>query len=298
MSIKHSLYRLKFHAAPVMNWRAPVHIDIETAGKCQLRCLHCNFGIDGPKRFGEDLQGMMKKPMAMKALREAREMGALSCKLNFRGEPGLCKWLHEAVAYAKELGYTEVMINTNLTAFTPHRLRLLVAAGIDKIIVSIDGASKETYEAIRVKGDYPLLLASMRWLWNFVADTDTKVIVQFVEQPLNAEERDWMPMVWGPYCHEIRYQKVQDRGQGAATNPNERKQCPQPWQRLIVAWDGTIFGCCSNWHNEFPLGNYREMSLRKAWSGERMAELRRIAKHPASGAPCDKCQVAVSYRKR
>lgn len=294
MNIKYSLYRAKFHAAPLMNWHAPVHIDIETAGKCQLACVMCNYGIGS---FDASMQGMMRKPMAMKALSEAREMGALSCKLNFRGEPGLCKWLHEAVAHAKALDYVEVMINTNLTAFTPQRLRQLVAAGIDKIIVSIDGATSETYEAIRVKGDFSLLVSRMDYLWQLIAETDTRVIVQFVEQPKNASERAMMQFVWGPYCHEIRYQKVQDRGQGAATNPRERKQCPQPWQRLIVAWDGTIFGCCSNWHNEYPLGNYKDITLHEAWTGGRMSQLRTLAKNPASGSPCDKCQVAVSYRR-
>lgn len=290
------LYRAKFHLAPKIHWSAPVHLDLELAGKCQLRCAMCNFGIDGPERFGEDLQGMMPKAMAFRALREARKMGVVSVKPNFRGEPGLCKWLDELVAEAKDLGYTEVFINTNLTAFTPLRLRKLVTAGIDKIIVSIDGATKETYEKIRVNGNFLKLRVMMKLLWQLTEYADTKIVVQFVEQPMNTAERDKMAEVWGPYCDEIKYQTVQDRGQGAAKNPNQRKQCPQPWQRLIVAWDGQIFACCSNWHNEYSLGNYRDISLKDAWNGERMKALREIAAKPASGFPCDNCQVAGSYR--
>jgi len=198
------------------------------------------------------------------------------------------------------LGYVDVMINTNLTSFTEPRLKELVDAGIDKIIVSIDGATAQTYTAIRKKGDWRRLrdnmeyLANLRGMWK----RNPEIIVQCVKQEANRKEMIKFQHVWGELCDKIIIQKVSDRGAGEGAQGHARKRCPQPWQRLIVGWDGSIFPCCSNWNNEYMLGNYNDMSLKDAWNGKDMQRLRDINVQGKQNKahPCKFCQVGASYK--
>lgn len=284
---KYFLYRLRWWLADHTPYlpKAPINLDLELAGKCNLSCTMCPYGTGA---FDESMQGMMDKEMALKALREGAAMGIKSVKFNFRGEPGLHKDLSELMIRAKALGYVDRFINTNLTAFSEERINALIKARPTKIIVSIDGITPEEYEETRKGAKWSKLVRNFHFLREarYVYSPETKIIIQSVgtEKPdltyLNADE--------------YRFQPVQDRGQGDQRRTGERRRCPQPRQRLVIGWDGTIFPCCSNWNNEYPLGNYNTMSLKQAWNGYRMTKLREDTQ--CQNFPCKDCQVGGSWK--
>ena len=53
------------------------------------------------------------------------------------------------IRYAKQKGILEVIINTNATNLTLQMSKDLIDAGLDYMIYSFDGGSKETYEKMR-----------------------------------------------------------------------------------------------------------------------------------------------------
>lgn len=287
--MKYYLYRLKWWFVDKTGWipKAPINVDIELAGKCQLACTMCPYGTGD---FDTSKQGMMPLQMALDVLMQAKEAGTKAIKLNFRGEPGLHKNLELVARMAKRLGFVDVFINTNLLAFKDARLKELMGCGFDKVIVSIDGTDKKTYEAIRKGGDFDKLVKKIHLInwWKKKLSSETKIILQMVcekpDEKLKELEADG-----------YRFVEVQDRGQGAAKKIRERRRCPQPRQRLVVAWDGMIFGCCSNWNNEYPIGNISQMSLKEAWNSERLRKLREISEK-CDADPCKNCQVESSYK--
>lgn len=285
--LKYALYRAKFRAR---EWTGPgafpVHVDIELAGKCQLACTMCPYGTG---EWGTDRQGMMPYGMALKALMQAHDGGASSVKLNFRGEPGLHPRLIDVVYLAKGAGFVEVSINTNLTSFSTRRLKALCDARLDLCIVSADGATAETYESIRVGGDFHKLLDRLEELHNYVPRP--RIRVQMVVQDKNRHEVELAKKVFGPLCDELQFHPIREDNQGG-----ERKLCAQPFQRLIVAWNGEVYGCCNNWGVPNVLGHFPARSLADIWAGDAAKTLRRLAKHPERGSPCDTCQVSDSYR--
>lgn len=288
--IKYWYYRLMFTLAPYLPLRGPVHVDIELAGKCQLACTMCPFGDheDGSGSFDSSKQGMMSFDMATKALKEARKSGAMSVKFNFRGEPGLCKHLAYMVWLAKDLKYTHVMINTNLTAFNEKRLKELCDAGLDLLIVSVDGATAKTYESIRIKGDFQKLLANLLFIRNL--GNRPKVRIQMTVQDKNRLEEQLMDDRFGHLCDELKFGAI--RGD----NSGERKRCPQPFQRIIVMWDGSVGLCCHNWFNNAVVGKYPDNSLKEIWNSKESKRLRKLAKHPEKGEPCKTCLIQGSYK--
>ena len=77
-------------------------------------------------------------------------MNIPSIKLNWRGEPLLNPHLSEIISYAKSSGIVDVIINTNATHLTEKKSIELIQSGLDYIIFSFDGGTKETYESNRV----------------------------------------------------------------------------------------------------------------------------------------------------
>lgn len=285
--MKHQIYRFKFNSRKWFEHAGnfPVHIDIELAGKCQLACTMCPYGTGD---FGSDKQGMMPDDVAKIAVHESARYGASSIKFNFRGEPGLYKRLNYFVALAKKQGIIETAINTNLTAFTKERLKALCDAGLDLIIISIDGATKETYEKIRIKGNWEKLNENLEFLHKQYPKP--KIRIQMVQQPLNVHETELFKKLFGRYTTDLVIQNLRQSNEG------KRRRCPQPWQRLIVAWDGQVFACCSNWDNEFPVGQFPEQSLYDIWNtSPLLIDLRRRAKD-FNSFPCRDCKVGASYK--
>lgn len=288
MNLFSKYYQTKWKLAPYLPLKFPVHVDIELSGKCQLACTMCPYGTGD---FDTNMQGMMPREMALEAIDQAVEGGAMLIKFNFRGEPGLSPILIDMVKHAKDRGIIETMINTNLTAFSKRRLVQLCEAGLDLMIVSIDGATKETYEKIRVKGNFEKLMENL-FLIN--ALSFPKIRLQFVEQEANKHETETFKELFYPFADEIVIQKIRNRGSGEGSL-GERTRCHQPWQRLVVAWDGNVFACCGNWNNEYPVSKFPVRSLKDAWQGSALRHLRYQASH-FTEHPCKECTVGSSYK--
>lgn len=291
--MKYWLYRFAFRAREWFPWwaPAPVHIDVELAGRCQLACTMCPYGDhgDGSGSFDTSRQGMMPRELAASVLGEARELGARSVKLNFRGEPGLSPLLLDMIKLAKSLGYVEVAINTNLTAFSLRRLVDLASSGLDLLIVSADGATAETYEQIRVKGNFQKLVGNLAFLRTLPARRRPRTRIQMTVQDANRHEVPLARARFEPVSDELKFNPVRSDHSG------KRKRCPQPWQRLVIMWDGQVGACCSNWNNEAIIGRYPEQSLREIWNGARRRQLLHYAADPNRGGPCKGCLVGGSY---
>ena len=56
------------------------------------------------------------------------------------------------------------------------------------MIVSLDGASKETYEAIRVGADFDRVMANLRWFRDRTAEIGTSLTINFCLMPQNHHE--------------------------------------------------------------------------------------------------------------
>ena len=80
---------------------------------------------------------------------QAVKLNVPSVKLIWRGEPLLHPKVKELIQYAKESGIIEVIINTNGTNLNTKKANDLIDSGLDQLIYSFDGGTKETYEKMR-----------------------------------------------------------------------------------------------------------------------------------------------------
>jgi radical SAM protein with 4Fe4S-binding SPASM domain len=134
----------------------PTFVQLEPVGQCNLRCRMCAIqyrpdGPPGPLAF-MDFDVFRRVLDELPSVRELHLQGL--------GEPTMHPRFFEMVSHAASRGIS-VSTNTNLTLMTKARAERTVASGLDTVHVSIDAATAETFEAIRVRARFDRILANL-----------------------------------------------------------------------------------------------------------------------------------------
>lgn len=270
----------------------PLHLDIESTNACDLRCVMCT------RNFMTERIGYMDWSLFKKVIDEGAKYNLPSIKLNFRGEPLLHPELSKMVKYAKEKGILEVQFNTNGLSLTEKKSEELIKAGLDRIIFSFDGATKETYEKIRTGSNFETVVRNIRKLIEIRKGAGLKrpsVRVQMCKMKENEHEVEQFIKMWIDVANRVAVTvKREPFIKGAEKmKPLEHFPCPQIWQRMVVWWTGEVVMCCGDWHGEHIIGNARETSLYELWHSEKYNQARELhARGKFDEIPvCARCEV-------
>ena len=200
-----------------------------------------------------------------------------SLKLNWRGEPMINKGLPYMIQYAKRKGVHEVSFNTNGLLLNKENITQLVNAGLDWIIISVDGATKTTYEKIRVGGDFEKLVKNIILLNTIFGDIPNppKIRLQICKQPLNEHEIPLWENFFRRFASQLRIGHLfNPQGKGLQIG-KQPYSCKQPWQRMTVGWDGEMYVCPSDFLGKVKLGNVKDKSIYDAWHSMEMNYIRK-----------------------
>lgn len=266
----------------------PLCVDIEVAAVCDLACPFCY------RQFIATPDKVMDDALAMRLIDQAAELGVPSMKFNWRGEPLLHPKLPELIAHAKKRGILETIINTNATNLDETRARALIEAGLDLIIYSFDGGSKESYERMRPgrfrENSFDQVYQNIRRFAQIREEMQspfprTKIQMILTEQTFS--EQDEFFRLFGDCVDDVSVKQYTERGgqlseldaktrgavasalqhralpedtpffrdrQGQLSVAVGRLPCEQPYQRLLVTYDGRVGMCCYDWGAQHPVG--------------------------------------------
>jgi radical SAM protein with 4Fe4S-binding SPASM domain len=163
----------------------PTHLQLEVTSACNLACAMCLVSYRPAINRAE---GAMSMDLFRRLIDGTPGLTRLT--LQGLGEPLLQPHLLEMVTYAKARGI-EVGFNSNAMLLTRERADRLVAAGLDWLHVSLDGATAETYEGIRSRADFRRVAGGLRGLQEAkraVGATRPSVQVVFVAMRRNLHE--------------------------------------------------------------------------------------------------------------
>ena len=157
----------------------PLEAFVEVSARCNLRCRMCPIGHDTRYRHSSGRPALLT-PELFARLRPLFPT-LLRAHLYGLGEPLLNPHLVDFIAELSAAG-VETCCTTNGTLVDEDRAEALAGAGLDRVSLSIDGATSDTYESIRrgasfddaMRGLNALTAASVRhgrpWVTiNFVA---------------------------------------------------------------------------------------------------------------------------------
>src|SRR5882762_884907 len=124
----------------------PMSISIEPTTSCNLRCPECPSGLRSFTRP----TGMLAKELFESVINQLAP--SLSYLIfYFQGEPYLHPHLLEMVQFAsKKKIYTAT--STNAHYLSDEASRRTVESGLDRLIISIDGTTQDTYASYRIGG--------------------------------------------------------------------------------------------------------------------------------------------------
>jgi sulfatase maturation enzyme AslB (radical SAM superfamily) len=266
----------------------PLCIDVEAAAVCDLACPFCfRQHITTPDK-------VMRWELFTKVMDQCEELQVPSLKLNWRGEPLLNPKLPEMIDYAKQRGILEVIINSNAVTLTKDKARALIESGLDFLIYSFDGGSKQTYERMRPgrfqHNDFDKVYSNIRQLHELKREMNSpfpRTKIQMILTDETFPEQENFFEMFGDCVDDVSVKAYTERGgnlndlssetrdavtamlatQGTDHNvqywrersgqlyvSKGRLPCEQPYQRLLVTYDGAVSMCCYDWGNEHPVG--------------------------------------------
>ncbi len=254
----------------------PIHLDIESTSVCNLKCSFCASSME---KYN---YGYMPMERYRRIIDEGAEKGLYSVKLNFRGEPLLHSNIVEMVSYAKKKGIVDVFFNTNATRLTENTGTRLIDAGLDRLIVSFEGYSKDVYEANRVGSVFEDVVSNVRNFSQLRKKLYSETPILRLQTVVISKEADYLEKYrafWGEYADEITGIDMRDEAADYSGLESVDWECSYPWRRLCITWDGNVLTCpftnkADNKYNWEGLGSVDDRLIGDMWRGNEMELIR------------------------
>ena len=253
----------------------PLEVGIELTNNCNLSCIMCPYKEMVTKKTRP--QGKMSGSLFKKIIDEIAPFAEL-IYLHGLGEPLLHPKIFEFIKYAKKKGL-RVGISTNVMLLDKTKSRKLLDSGIDYVILAMDGATKETYEKIRVGGKFEQVEQNIRQFLQLKKERERKpfTVIQFITMEENEKEIDLFSKKWqGKGADVARIKpKIALKDEDKKGKVKVTPYCFHIFRNLNIYWNGTVVPCCEDVHGRYLLGNIKKTSLRELWNGKKMQNLRK-----------------------
>jgi MoaA/NifB/PqqE/SkfB family radical SAM enzyme len=137
---------------------APLYVAWQITNECNLACLHCIEESGPGKAFKDELS----EEMVFDVLRQLMDQGVPYLSFS-GGEPMVHPLFFQMVEYVCERG-AELKVETNGHFLSAENCRRMKDLGVKAVQVSLDGATRESFNKMRVRGEFNTLIDGMREL--------------------------------------------------------------------------------------------------------------------------------------
>jgi radical SAM protein with 4Fe4S-binding SPASM domain len=267
-------------------WAYPISISVEPTTHCNLRCPECPSGL---RSFSRPT-GMLKKKF-FKELIDELHTKVMYLTFYFQGEPYLHPDFLEMVQYASQKKlYTAT--STNAHYLTDENAKATIQSGLDKLIISMDGATQASYSAYRIGGDLEKVMQGIKNIVRWKAQLKSRtphIVLQGVVFKQNEQELNELKKIgkeMGVNEVAIKTAQLYDYKNGNERMPlNETlsrykkntlgnyevkqnphlESCWRMWSSCVITWDGKIVPCCFDKDAKHLLGSLEEKSFKTIW---------------------------------
>lgn len=274
----------------------PPCVQLEVASICNFRCVMC-YQID--KSFSSKSKGYMGY-MDLDVFKNAideLEGNVEAVTLASRGEPMLNPQISAMLDYmrGKFLG---TKINTNASILSEKLIHELLSADLQTIVFSVDASDKETYEKIRINGNFEKVKGNIE-LFHKIKNRDypdSRTVTRISGVKLN-ENQDLQKMIdmWRDlvdqvaFVHYLPWESSYENQINAINSP-----CSELWARMFVWWDGRMNPCDYDYKStltEKLNPTFPEQSISDFWNGDFYNSLRNthLKNERYNIEPCARC---------
>ena len=290
-----SFYVSKWLHQPIQ-WGLPFTISFEPTTACNLRCPECPSGLRSFSRPTGNLREDFFRQTIDALHRD------LTCLIfYFQGEPYINPNFLDMVQYAHGKGlYT--ITSTNGHFLNSENARKTVESGLDRLIISVDGTTQETYQAYRKAGKLEAVLQGARnvvhWKKQLKSSTPHLIFQFLVVRPNEHQIPDIYQLAKEIGIDEVklktaqvydyehgnpliptmdRYARYARRADGSYRIKNKLlNHCWKLWHSCVLTWDGVVVPCCFDKDAQHPLGDLKQSSFQEIWQGKSYQQFRRL----------------------
>ena len=272
----------------------PFSISIEPTTSCNLRCPECPSGLRSFTRP----TGMLNEDLFKNTIDQLRS--TLSYLVfYFQGEPYLHPQFLDLVGYASSQKiYTAT--STNAHYLNDEMAKRTIQSGLDRLIISIDGTTQESYESYRIGGKLDKVIEGtkniIRWKKELKSLTPF-VVFQFLVVKQNEHQIEAVRALAKEigvdhvalktaqiYDYENgseliptidKYSRYKKNVEGKYSIKNElHNHCWKMWHSCVITWDGKVVPCCFDKDAHYVMGNLQDQSFKEIWQSDKYNSFR------------------------
>lgn len=287
----------------------PYIVMVEPCSFCDMACPMCPVVLNQTRRPPMSLQ----LPVFEKLLAEIGRELILITFWNF-GEPLLNRDLFAMIREAKQYQIF-CAVSSNLLSLNPDRAEEMIHSKLDYLIVSFDGATRETYEKYRGRGNYDKVINNLRYLVsrrNELKESRPFINLQFIVMRGNEGEIEAIRR----FARELKVDKLSLKkfsyiSEGTEDfipeNPafvlkkyrcgEQLKFCSRPWTSAVLNADGSVFPCCGDLDFKYRMGDLESpsSSFRDIWNNQRYRGFRAAIRQDITKIPMCRTCASVNY---
>ena len=273
----------------------PFSLSIEPTTACNLGCPECPSGL---KQFTRPT-GKLDAGFHERMLNQVRKT-VFYINYYFQGEP----FLHpQFLALIKAAKKNKIYTSTSTYAhfINEKTAKKIVESGLDRLIISIDGLTQETYENYRIHGTLSKVIEGSKQMLKAKKELNSKtphLIFQFLAVKPNEHE---IPQVFQlgkeMGIDEVRIKSAQlyDFKNGNPLMPENEKysrykrqldgtyklkyktgnHCWRMWSSSVFTWDGKVVPCCFDKDAKHILGSLEKEDFTAIWKSKKYTSFRK-----------------------
>lgn len=263
----------------------PFIINVDPSDICNFQCKFCPTGDralmkktpgrnHGPMDFDlykKIIHGICEFEAPIKVLRLYKD-----------GEPLLNPRLAEMIAYAKKKGCAQrIDTTTNAALLNPQRNTELIAAGLDRINISIEGInSRQYWEFSKWKIDFEKLVDNIRHLYE--NKKQCEIIIKINGDILSETDKEKFYEIFGDIADGVFIEHIMACWpafdlKGVVVNREygiygqkikEVLVCPYIFYSFSINSDGSASACFLDWRRKLIIGDVKKQTIKEIWNGD------------------------------
>lgn len=279
----------------------PFSISVEPTTSCNLRCPECPSGL---RSFTRPTGMLEKKKIQLLLDGISNKLTCLT--LYFQGEPYLHPELFDLISIAASHDLY-ITTSTNGHFLNAQNAKKTVESGLDRLIISIDGTSQDTYQSYRIGGSLEKVTEGAKNIvfWKRkLKKRKPYLIFQFlVVGPNEHQIEEVKKLAQEIGVDEVKFKTAQiyNFENGSPLIPSNeqysryrrksdgtyvlkstiRDRCWKMWHSCVMTWDGRVLPCCFDKDGAFTMGTIESSAadFRRIWNSPGYKDFRQKILH-------------------
>ena len=188
----------------------------------------------------------------------------------------------------------------NVWQATSNEKQKTIESGLDRLIISIDGTTQETYQSYRVGGQLSKVIEGAKNIVKWKKELNAKtpyIIFQFLVVKPNEHQIDDLKLLAKEigvdevvlktaqvydykYGNELipeneQYSRYKKNNDGTYSIKNSlENNCWKLWHSCVITWDGKVVPCCFDKDAQYQLGDLQTHSFSTIWNNDLYKDFR------------------------